>query len=183
MKSKHIATGAVKAGEIRASAVGGPALADGSVAGPELADGSVGGPEVVNGSLGAVEFAADAVGDAAVPDLTFTSLVPFLDSDYGPVGGGNPPEIAKDVQGVVDLRGDVEDAGLDDDQVFTLPPQFRPPHAVTLQAMTFNGESVLINMTPDGVATAGPEVDCTGCNGVNNHRSLLILDPISFVAG
>ncbi len=179
VKVKDIADGAVGASQLGPSSVDGSKVANGSLAGTDLAGNSLTGAQVDESTL---DLPAPTLGAEDIPDPVFTSMTPFLINSWEQVGGGNSPEIAKDALGIVRMRGDIRDANSNDDLPFVLPPEFRPDHDVTLHAMTFNGESVLINLTSAGVANVVPEVNCTGCGSVNEHRSLLVLDPVSFAA-
>ena len=179
VKVRDIADGAVSASKLGASSVDGSKVANGTLEGGDLAGNSLTGAQIDESTL---DLPTPALGPEDIPDPEFTSMAPFLINAWEQVGGGNPPEIAKDALGIVHMRGDIHDADSNDDLPLVLPPQFRPDHDVTLHAMTFNGESVLINLTSAGVASVVPELNCTGCGGVNEHRSLLILDPVSFAA-
>jgi hypothetical protein len=179
VRSKQIKDGQVKLADVGPDAVDGSRVADGSLTGADLGNGTLTGAQIEESTL---DLPAPTLSAEDVPDPVFTSMTPLLINSWEQVGGGNPPEISKDALGIVRMRGDIHDGNSNDDLPFVLPPQFRPDHDVTLHAMTFNGESVLINLTSAGVANVVPEVNCTGCGGVNEHRSLLILDPVSFAA-
>jgi hypothetical protein len=152
--------GAVAAVKLGKNAVKTKSIANGAVKTKKLANNAVKESKIANG----------AVTDAKVPDLAYQNASGFTNG-WGAAAGVPAPQFAKDVQGVVHLRGNTA-GGTDNQAMFTLPAGFRPSGLVSTATTSGFSTECTIGVEPNG------EVTPTGCNNL-----FVSLDTITFSAG
>jgi hypothetical protein len=149
VKTKNIANKAVKTKKLAGKAVTEAKLAAAAVTAGKLADG--------------------AVTEAKVAPLEFTDASGFTNG-WSASNALAPPQFAKDVQGIVHLRGNIA-GGTNNTSAFTLPSGFRP-NAIRGYAVT-SGFATECTLSVAATGTVTP----TGCNNL-----FVTLDPVTFVA-
>jgi len=90
-------------------------------------------------SLDGISFAKSAT--------SFTALTPL--NGWGSYGGGTASPAARNISGVVHLKGAIATSGTNE-EAFVLPSALRPAHAVTVKVDLCGAHNGALYITPDG---------------------------------
>lgn len=126
-----------------------------ALGGGAYAAATVGPEDIEEGAVRGKHIASNAVGPKKVANLRFRELELIEGSETIP--GRRAPAFAVDAQGVVHLRGEIQNRTCDAliCRAFELPARIRPPTLSDFLTADFGGSGKLV-LSPGGIATILP---------------------------